>query len=158
MEEKTADTLQQKQTKAEDEEQKNDETELTKTLKAAVLERLGNFFLPEFLSRLDDIIIFKPLRPEELRRICDIMLEELNKRLRTKNITLVVAENVKSKLSKEGYNPLFGARPLRRLITKYIEDLICEEILKNPIPPKGRTIQIILNENDKIIISKAKKD
>lgn len=149
-------TSEKNKTTSNQDDERKDENELTKALKAAVLERLGNFFLPEFLNRLDDIIIFKPLRPEELRRICDIMLEELNKRLRSKNILLTVAANVKSKLSKEGYNPLFGARPLRRLITKHIEDLICDDMLKNPIPPKGRTIHIILDENDKIVVSKTK--
>jgi ATP-dependent Clp protease ATP-binding subunit ClpA len=137
-----------------DNDKKEKESALTKKLKSAVLERLGGFFLPEFLNRLDDIIIFKPLRPEELRRICDIMLDELAIRIKTRNITLNVATNVKNKLSREGYNPLFGARPLRRLITKHVEDLICDDLLKNPIPPKGRKIDIILDPYDNIVIAK----
>ena len=128
------------------------ESELNVTLKNAVLERLSTLFLPEFLNRLDDIIIFKPLKPEELRKICDIMIRQVEDRIKSKNLRLVVDDNVRLKLSREGYNPLFGARPLRRLITKNVEDLISEDILKNPIPKKGREIRIILNEENKIVI------
>jgi ATP-dependent Clp protease ATP-binding subunit ClpA len=87
-------------------------------------------FLPEFLNRLDDIIIFQPLKPEELRKICDIMVREVADRVKPKQIILSVDDKVKAKLTREGYNPLFGARPLRRLVTKYIEDLISENLLK----------------------------
>jgi ATP-dependent Clp protease ATP-binding subunit ClpA len=133
-------------------EEKTSEKETQNTLKAAVLEKLTTLFLPEFLNRLDDIIIFKPLDIEELRKICDLMINEVSKRLKSKEITLTVADNVKVKLSREGYNPLFGARPLRRLITKYIEDLVSEDILRNPIEKKGREIRIYLDENDQIAI------
>jgi ATP-dependent Clp protease ATP-binding subunit ClpA len=121
-------------------------------LKGAVLERLSTMFLPEFLNRLDDIIIFQPLRPEELRKICDIMIHEVSERVKPKQIILTVDDKVKSKLTREGYNPLFGARPLRRLVTKYIEDLISENILKSPPIKKSRALKIILNEEDKIVV------
>jgi ATP-dependent Clp protease ATP-binding subunit ClpA len=121
-------------------------------LKGAVLERLSTMFLPEFLNRLDDIIIFQPLRPEELRKICDIMINEVSERVKPKQIILTVDDKVKSKLTREGYNPLFGARPLRRLVTKYVEDLISENILKSPPIKKSRAVKIILNEEDKIIV------
>ena len=128
------------------------ESELNITLKNAVLERLSTLFLPEFLNRLDDIIIFQPLKPEELRKICDIMIEQVAERIKPKNLRLSVDDNVRVKLSREGYNPLFGARPLRRLITKNVEDLISENILKHPIPKNGRDIRIVLNEENKIVI------
>jgi ATP-dependent Clp protease ATP-binding subunit ClpA len=123
-------------------------------LKGAVLERLSTMFLPEFLNRLDDIIIFQPLKQEELRKICDIMVREVAERVKPKQIILQVDEKVKVKLTREGYNPLFGARPLRRLITKCIEDLISENILKSPITKKTRTIKIQLNEDDQVVIKK----
>ena len=122
------------------------------SLKTAVLERLSTMFLPEFLNRLDDIIIFQPLRPEELRKICDIMIKEVAERIKSKQILLTVDDKVKVKLTREGYNPLFGARPLRRLVTKYIEDLISETLLKTPTGKTTKTIKIILNENDQIIV------
>jgi ATP-dependent Clp protease ATP-binding subunit ClpC len=119
-----------------------------------VLERLSTMFLPEFLNRLDDIIVFQPLKPEELRRICDIMVREVGERVKSKQIILNVDDKVKVKLSREGYNPAFGARPLRRLVTKYVEDLISENILKYPLTKKSRTIRIQLDENDQIFIQK----
>jgi ATP-dependent Clp protease ATP-binding subunit ClpC len=107
------------------------------------------------LNRLDDIIIFEPLTQNQLRKICELMIKEVSKRVKPKQIFLKVDENVKIKLSREGYNPIFGARPLRRLITKYIEDLISENILKNPVVNKSRLIHIALDENDKIVIQSA---
>jgi ATP-dependent Clp protease ATP-binding subunit ClpA len=130
---------------------KRKEKEGTSNLKGAVLERLSTMFLPEFLNRLDDIIIFQPLRPEELRKICDYMINDVTERVKLKQIILSVEEKVKTKLTREGYNPSFGARPLRRLVTKYIEDSISEHILKNPTTKKNRTIKIELNEEDEIV-------
>jgi ATP-dependent Clp protease ATP-binding subunit ClpA len=133
------------------------EKEKTNNLKAAVLERLSTMFLPEFLNRLDDIIVFQPLRPEELRKICDLMIKDVTERVKLKQISLFVEDKVKTKLTREGYNPSFGARPLRRLVTKYIEDSISEHILKNPITKKNRTIRIHLNEEDQIFVKKDDK-
>ena len=123
-------------------------------LKSAVLERLSTMFLPEFLNRLDDIIIFQPLKPEELRKICDIMIREVADRVKQKQIILQVDDKVKAKLTREGYNPLFGARPLRRLVTKCVEDLISDNILKNPVTNKSRVIKIQLNEDDQVEVKK----
>lgn len=137
-------------------EAKNVEKETVSNLKSAVLERLSTMFLPEFLNRLDDIIIFQPLKEEELRKICDIMVREVAERVKQKQITLIVEDQVKVKMTREGYNPMFGARPLRRLVTKCVEDLISENILKNPITnsKKMRKIRIHLNEDDQIVIKK----
>ncbi len=129
----------------------NTEEENIKELKSAVLDRLTTMFLPEFLNRLDDIIIFQPLKPEELRKICDIMISEVTERLKGKNINLTVQEKVKNKLTREGYNPVFGARPLRRLITKYVEDLISETILKSKSTNGTKSFLISLDEQDQII-------
>jgi ATP-dependent Clp protease ATP-binding subunit ClpA len=121
-------------------------------LKAAVLDRLSTMFLPEFLNRLDDIIVFEPLKPEELRKICDLMVKSVTERVKVKEIDVQVEENVKRKLTREGYNPSFGARPLRRLVTKYIEDLISEYILKNPLKSKKSIVRIHLNEEDQVVV------
>jgi ATP-dependent Clp protease ATP-binding subunit ClpA len=139
-------------------EDKTSDQQTLSTLKGAVLERLSTMFLPEFLNRLDDIIIFQPLRPEELRKICDIMIKEVTERVKPKQIILTVDDKVKLKLTREGYNPLFGARPLRRLVTKYIEDLISENMLKTSITKKARLVKIQLNENDQVIVKKEDSD
>ena len=82
------------------------------------------------------------------------MVRDVSERIKSKQIILNVDDKVKVKLSREGYNPLFGARPLRRLITKYVEDLISENILNNPLTKKTRTIRIILNNDDQIVVKK----
>lgn len=135
------------------EQESTTETKQKKNLKKIVIKRLSTMFLPEFLNRLDDIIIFQPLKAEELRKICNIMIQNLIKRLNNKNISLAVSDSVKLKLTKEGYNPLFGARPLRRLITKNIEDLVSENVLKNPLANNSRKMKIKLNNLNRIIIS-----
>jgi ATP-dependent Clp protease ATP-binding subunit ClpA len=126
--------------------------EAPSNLKGVVLERLSTMFLPEFLNRLDDIIIFQPLRPEELRKICDIMIKDVSERIKVKDINLSVDDKVKVKLTREGYNPAFGARPLRRLVTKYIEDLISEYILSHSIMKKNQQLKIYLNDQDQILV------
>ena len=151
---KEYDFLEKEINKAGNNKKKKPEKETTSNLKASVLERLSTMFLPEFLNRLDDIIVFQPLKPEELRKICDIMVRDVSERIKSKQIILNVDEKVKVKLSREGYNPLFGARPLRRLITKYVEDLISENILNNPLTKQTRTIRIILNNEDEIVVKK----
>lgn len=138
--------------------EKTSDKEASTNLKSAVLEKLSTLFLPEFLNRLDDIIVFQPLKQEELRKICDIMIKQVSARVQSKQISLIVDDNVRVKLSRDGYNPVFGARPLRRLITKYVEDLISENILKTPLTKKGREIRIILDENDQIVIKQAKEN
>lgn len=130
--------------------EKEENEKLVADLKSAVLDCLGTMFLPEFLNRLDDIIIFEPLRPEELRKICDLMIQEVEKRVSEKKIELVIDRPVRMKLTREGYNPQFGARPLRRLITKYVEDLISEAILNNPLITKARKLTLFLDAKGKI--------
>jgi ATP-dependent Clp protease ATP-binding subunit ClpA len=151
---KEYDFLEKEIKKANNVKETKSEKQVNSDLKSAVLERLSTMFLPEFLNRLDDIIIFQPLKQEELRKICDIMVRDVAERIKSKQITLIVEDKVKVKLTREGYNPLFGARPLRRLITKYVEDLISENILQNPLSKKSRTIKIQLNDEDQIVVKK----
>jgi len=125
-------------------------------LKSAVLEKLSTIFLPEFLNRIDDIIAFEPLKPTELLQICKIMLSNLTDRLKLKKIELSVTEAVQIKLAREAYNPLFGARPLRRLITKYIEDSLSESLLKSKIKNNHKHIKFFLNELDEIVLKEKK--
>jgi ATP-dependent Clp protease ATP-binding subunit ClpA len=146
--------LSEEENKTSNEIEKYETDDLKNKLKNVVISRLGTIFLPEFLNRLDDIIIFQPLKPEELRKICDIMVKQLIKRVSKKEIHLIVDENVKIKMAREGYNPSFGARPLRRLVTKYLEDAISDFLLKNPLKNNKITLKIILNEENKIVVEK----
>ncbi|MEK4148582.1 AAA family ATPase [Robertmurraya sp. FSL W8-0741] len=94
-----------------------------------ILDSLGSFFKPEFLNRFDSIIEFKPLEKDGLLKIVDLMLQDLNAMLREQNMTLKVTNEVKEYLVEKGYNPTFGARPLRRIIQEILEDKITDLII-----------------------------
>merc|ERR1711933_125589 len=94
-----------------------------------VKEKLKTFFRPEFLNRIDEIIIFNHLSKKDIWDISDIMIKELVERVKSKNIRLNVEEEVRSLLVDEGYDPLFGARPLRRTIMTFLEDRLAETCL-----------------------------
>ncbi|MDD3419199.1 MAG: ATP-dependent Clp protease ATP-binding subunit, partial [Candidatus Gastranaerophilales bacterium] len=98
-------------------------------LKDTVNEEMKKAFRPEFLNRVDDIIVFAHLQKDEVRQIADILLKDLFKRLEEQEINIEVSDEVKDFLAKGGYSENYGARPLRRLIQKKIEDPIAEEIL-----------------------------
>ncbi len=98
-------------------------------LKDTVMEEMKKSFRPEFLNRIDDIIVFAHLSQEEIRQIVDLMLKDLFKRLDERELKIEVGNDVKDYLAKEGYNEAYGARPLRRVIQKKIEDVLAEEIL-----------------------------
>ncbi|WP_404294172.1 AAA family ATPase [Cytobacillus kochii] len=96
---------------------------------ASILDSLGQFFKPEFLNRVDNIVEFKSLTKEHLLIITDLLLEELNLILAQSNIHLSVTDEVKAKLAQLGYHPAFGARPLRRVIQEQLEDKIADKII-----------------------------
>ena len=115
-------------------------------LKDIVNEEMKKFFKPEFLNRLDDTIVFAHLEKEEIRKIVDIMLKDLVKRLDDQELSVDVPDNVKDWLADKGYSPSFGARPLRRVIQKKIEDPIAEEILTGHYK-HGDTIRLELKDD-----------
>jgi ATP-dependent Clp protease ATP-binding subunit ClpA len=113
----------------------NDETGEThyKMLKGLVNEELKEYFRPEFLNRLDEIIVFRPLVRDEVSQIAEIMLKEVFSRLFEKGITISVTGKFKKHLVKEGYSPTYGARPLRRAVMQLLEDALSEEVLSGKI-------------------------
>lgn len=102
-------------------------------IKSLVNEELKQYFRPEFLNRLDEIIVFRQLNKDEVKEIAAIMLKEVFGRLNEQGITLEVTERFKDRLVEEGYNPSYGARPLRRAIMRLLEDSLAEEILSGRI-------------------------
>jgi ATP-dependent Clp protease ATP-binding subunit ClpA len=116
----------------EEEEEEDFESEIDADyleLKKKVFEELRLYYRPEFLNRLDDVIVFKQLSRLEVREIADIMILELVKRLKQKNYILQVTEEAKDALLDQGFDPVFGARPMRRAITRLIENGISEVLL-----------------------------
>nr|AWT39010.1 Clp protease ATP binding subunit [Eunotogramma sp.] len=101
-----------------------------------VNEELKNFFRPEFLNRIDEIIVFNHLTKYDIWQICELMIGQLKKRLEEKEITLEVEIAVQNLLTEEGYDPVYGARPLRRAVMRLLEDTLAQECLSKPLYPK----------------------
>jgi ATP-dependent Clp protease ATP-binding subunit ClpC len=98
-------------------------------MKNRMLDEMKKLFRPEFLNRVDEVIVFHHLKREEILQIADILLKRVNEQARTLGITITLSDGVKDLLVKEGYDPNLGARPLRRAVQKYIEDPLSEEFL-----------------------------
>jgi ATP-dependent Clp protease ATP-binding subunit ClpC len=120
-------------------------------IRALVNEELKQYFRPEFLNRLDEIIVFRQLNRDEVKEIANLMLNEVFKRLKEKNITLAVTERFKDLLVQEGYNPSYGARPLRRAIMRLLEDSLAEEILTGKVRD-GADIVVDVDDDGKVIV------
>ena len=118
----------------------NDKGEISKEAKEQVNDLLKKSFRPEFLNRLDEIVFYKPLKKEEVTKILDLLIIDLEKRLEDKHITLELTNNAKEYLIDNGYDEVYGARPLKRFVTKKLETLIAEKILKQEIKPSTKVV------------------
>merc|ERR1712032_182416 len=103
-------------------------------------DELKNFFRPEFLNRIDEIIVFNHLTRLDIWQICNIMIQQLKDRLKEKKINLIVESSVQGFLTDEGYEPIYGARPLRRAIMKHLEDNLAEQCLSKNLYPNTKII------------------
>jgi ATP-dependent Clp protease ATP-binding subunit ClpC len=104
-------------------------------MKSKVQEELKQHFRPEFLNRIDDIVVFHQLTQDQIVRIVDLMIANLDERLRDKDMGLELTQAAKNLLAKKGYDPVLGARPLRRTIQREIEDTLSEKILFSELKP-----------------------
>ena len=111
-------------------------------MKEVVMGEVKKLFRPEFLNRVDEIIVFHPLNREHMSKIIDIQISEIMKRLAEKRLSIQLTASAKELLINKGFDPIYGARPLKRALQKYLEDPLAEEILK------GR-----FKEGDKILVS-----
>ena len=118
--------------------------------KKEVMEALKKELRPEFINRIDEIIVFHKLTDDEIGKIIDIMLNEVKKRLEDKKIKIEIDSKVKKLIAKQGIDKSFGARPLRRTIQNLLEDKLAESILDNEIKP-GKVAKVTV-ENEKIVI------
>lgn len=122
-------------------------------MKKAVLEVVGKHFRPEFLNRIDEIVVFHPLDRSQIKTIADIQINRLRDRLLEREYGLQVEEAALNYLASAGYDPVYGARPLKRAIQQYIENPLAQDILSGKFIP-GDTIHVDVSE-DRIIFSKA---
>jgi ATP-dependent Clp protease ATP-binding subunit ClpC len=129
-----------------------DETNYNR-IRSLVNEELKQYFRPEFLNRLDEIIVFRQLNREEVKQIAEIMLKEVFDRMLDKGIALSVTEAFKERLVEEGYNPSYGARPLRRAVMRLLEDSLAEEFLSGRIGD-GDAAVVDVNDDKQVVIRK----
>ena len=121
-------------------------------IKSLVNEELKQYFRPEFLNRLDEIIVFRQLTKNEVKEIAEIMLNEVFARLQDKGIKLSVTDAFKERLVEEGYNPSYGARPLRRAVMRLLEDSLAEEVLSGRIKDGDKAL-VDIDDNKKVTIN-----
>ena len=116
-------------------------------LRDVLQEELRNFLRPEFLNRIDDVVLFRPLSKKDLRGIVDIQLRRLEKLVSDRELKLQLSDSAKNRLVDLGYEPAFGARPLKRAILKELQDPLAEEILRGGYAP-GAVVKVDLNGED----------
>lgn len=124
----------------------NEEGEISDKTKAMVTNELKNHFRPEFLNRLDETIMFKPLDKTAISGIVDLLLKDLNNRIADKELKLSMTEEARNYVIRNGYDPIYGARPLKRFLQKNVETLVAKEILSGNLRG-GDTIVLDFNQN-----------
>jgi len=133
--------------------QKDDEASAFGKMKGNVMNELKRTFNPEFLNRLDEVVMFHTLNMDHMKNIVDIMLDRLNAQMAEQGITLEIDDAAKVWLAEQGYDPSYGARPLRRAIRRYIEDPLSEEVLRGEFS-SGGVVQIMLAGEELAFVAK----
>ncbi|MFC7372687.1 ATP-dependent protease ATP-binding subunit ClpC [Fictibacillus iocasae] len=128
----------------------NSEDQKYNDMKSKVMDELKKAFRPEFLNRIDEIIVFHSLEKEHLRNIVRIMADSLKSRLKEQGIEIELTDAALDKITEEGYDPDYGARPLRRALQRKIEDRLSEELLRGNIN-KGQTVKIDVESNEFVV-------
>ena len=116
-------------------------------VREAVDESLRTRFLPEFLNRVDEVIIFHPLNREQIRQIADLQIDRLAWQLGKQSLQLEVTENARKEIAARGYDPTYGARPLKRVIQQQLQNPLATELLKEVLP-EGEVVQIDFDGED----------
>jgi ATP-dependent Clp protease ATP-binding subunit ClpC len=120
----------------------DDETGITyEDMKNRIMGELKKVFRPEFLNRIDDVIVFHKLQREEIRQIVDLLLRHIRESMADRELQLELSDDAKDLLVDKGWDPAMGARPLRRAIQRYIEDPLADFVLKAEVPP-GSTVMV----------------
>ncbi|MDP3703082.1 MAG: AAA family ATPase, partial [Candidatus Omnitrophota bacterium] len=126
-------------------------------MKEHITEELRRTFRPEFLNRIDEVIVFRPLTSDQLKVIVNILIARVQRELRGQNMELEITEAAKDLLAKEGYDPTFGARPLRRAIQRLVEDQLSDELLRGSFS-SGDTVLVDARDNRLVFERKRKAE
>ena len=125
-----------------------------KQVREAVLEELRSNFKPEFLNRIDDIVIFHQLSRKQIEQIIDVQLERLRAMLAERNVTLVLDQSARELLAREGYDPNYGARPLKRAIQTLLQNPLAVQLLRGEIS-SGQTIRVAAHGDQMVFNTEA---
>ncbi len=120
-------------------------------MKEKILEESKRYFKPEFLNRLDDLVVFHMLEKKDLNQIVDLEVSKLTKRLREKNISLTLAQEARDLLAEKGFDPAYGARPMRRAVERFLEDPLAEALLRGDVKP-GDLVTVIRKEGSEELV------
>jgi ATP-dependent Clp protease ATP-binding subunit ClpB len=115
-------------------------------MKDSVMEVVSQHFRPEFINRVDDVVVFHPLSREDIRKIVDIQLEYLHDRLAEREMTILLSDAARDRLADAGFDPVYGARPLKRAIQQQVENPLAQEILRGRFKP-GDTIEVAVGDD-----------
>jgi ATP-dependent Clp protease ATP-binding subunit ClpB len=129
----------------------NDSENNYQEMKAAVMEVVGKHFRPEFINRIDDTVVFHPLNKSEIKEIAVIQLASLRKRLAEQDVELELTEAALDKIADAGFDPIYGARPLKRAIQMYIENNLAQELLAGHIKPKDKVVMDLVDDQFVIV-------
>jgi ATP-dependent Clp protease ATP-binding subunit ClpB len=130
--------------------------EISEHAKASVMSALRRHFMPEFLNRVDDTIMFKPLTIDEIKKIIDLLTEDLNRRLKPRQLTIRLTSEARDFIAKAGYDPVYGARPLKRYMQREVETRVGRSIIAGEIMD-GATINIDVRDNELKITAVSEK-
>ena len=125
----------------------NDKGEISEVVRTRVLSELRQHFRPEFLNRVDDIVLFKPLQLEEIKKIVGLLMDDLRSRLKERNIQVVLEDPAKELIAREGYDPVYGARPLKRFLQRQLETKIARALIAGQAED-GATLRIGLKNGE----------
>jgi ATP-dependent Clp protease ATP-binding subunit ClpB len=115
-------------------------------MKSAVMEIVSQHFRPEFINRVDDVVVFHPLGRDHIRKIVDIQLDYLQQRLADRDLSIKLSDAARDRLADAGFDPVYGARPLKRAIQQQIENPLAQEILQGKFKP-GDVIEVGIGDN-----------
>jgi ATP-dependent Clp protease ATP-binding subunit ClpB len=121
--------------------------EITEKTRKSVMTELRRHFRPEFLNRIDEIVLFKPLTLDEIKKIVDLLLGQLRGRLAERRITLNLTDAAREHIGREGYDPVYGARPLKRYLQREVETRLSRKLLSGKIPD-GSTLTLAYKDGN----------
>ena len=118
---------------------------------SAVMNDLRGHFRPEFLNRLDEIILFKPLTKDNIGNIIHLMVADVNNRLEDRELSISLTKDAEQYIVEHGYDPVYGARPLKRLVQRHVETLLARKIIADEVEP-GTTLTVDVDENGNYVV------